>query len=37
MTITGTGRRRTMRGGLDFERGLVLLIGWLVALAATWA
>lgn len=29
-------RSATRRGRLDFENGLVLLIGWVVALAVTW-
>jgi len=28
--------RAATRGRLDFESGLVLLIGWVVALAVTW-
>jgi len=28
--------RPTSRGRLDFENGLVLLIGWVIALAVTW-
>jgi hypothetical protein len=28
--------RPTTRVRLDFETGLVLLIGWVVALAVTW-
>jgi len=28
--------RPTARAKLDFENGLVLLIGWIVALAVTW-
>ena len=28
--------RPATRTGLDFENGLVLLIGWVVALAVTW-
>jgi hypothetical protein len=27
---------RPTRARLDFENGLVLLIGWVVALAVTW-
>jgi hypothetical protein len=28
--------RTSGRGRLDFEHGLVLVIGWVVALAVTW-
>jgi len=28
--------RPTIPGRLDFENGMVLLIGWIVALAVTW-
>jgi hypothetical protein len=28
--------RTATRSRLDFENGLVLLVGWMVALAVTW-
>jgi hypothetical protein len=34
--MRGVVSRTSIRSRLDFENGLVLLIGWVVALAVTW-